>query len=243
MLDLVDSAEHPAIIAIMHSSAQKFRADINFNADKLEIVMSARKILLGTTLASAVLVSGCASLPEYEPITPQEPTSSYEATPAPAATYEPVQAAPVESGYEQEAKAELLKAREFANLTRDQYQRMRSAEKALSAGQSKTAYDALQALNSELEVASMVYTVLAGDSLWGISAQEEIYGNPYWWPLIFKKNLDQIRDPDLIYAGQELDIDAHPTIANVNAAVNHAHKRGSWVLGETEERDETFRAY
>lgn len=209
--------------------------------------MSARKILLGTTLASAVLVSGCASLPEYEPITPQESAPSYEAapevTPAQFVTYEPVQAAPVESGYEQEAKAELMKAREFANLTRDQYQRMRSAEKALRAGQSKTAYDALQALNSELEIASMVYTVLAGDSLWGISAQEEVYGNPYWWPLIFKKNLDQIRDPDLISVGQELDIDIHPTIANVNAAVNHAHNRGSWVVGETEEKDEAFRAH
>lgn len=219
--------------------------------------MSARKILLGTTLASAVLASGCASLPEYEPITPADTTPAYQpapsyeaapaaepvAEPAPAApVYEPVAAAPVETGYEQEAKAELMKAREFANLSRDQYQRMRSAEQALRAGQSKTAYDALLALNSELEVASMVYTVLAGDSLWGISAQEDIYGNPYWWPLIFKKNLDQIRDPDLISIGQELDIDVHPTIANVNAAVNHAHNRGSWVVGETEEKDEAFRA-
>lgn len=220
--------------------------------------MSARKILLGTTLASAVLATGCASLPEYEPITPAEPAPAYQPAPSyePAAvvapqaapvepataTYEPAPVAPVESGYEQEAKAELMKAREFANLTRDQYQRMRSAEQTLRAGQSKTAYDALKALNSELEIATMVYTVLAGDSLWGISAQEEVYGNPYWWPLIFKKNLDQIRDPDLIAIGQELDIDIHPTIANVNAAVNHAHNRGSWVVGETEEKDEVFRA-
>lgn len=204
--------------------------------------MSARKILLGTTLASAVLATGCASLPEYEPVTPAEPAQTSEQAPAVEPAYEPAAAASVETGYEEEAKAELMKAREFANLTKDQYQRMRSAEQALREGQSKTAYDSLKALNAELEVATMVYTVLSGDSLWGISAQQEVYGNPYWWPLIFKKNLDQIRDPDLISVGQELDIDIHPTIANVNAAVNHAHNRGSWVVGETEDKDEAFRA-
>lgn len=46
------------------------------------------------------------------------------------------------------------------------------------------------------------YTVKKGDCLWYIAGYREIYSNPLRWPLIFKANSDQIRDPDLIYPGQ-----------------------------------------
>ena len=46
------------------------------------------------------------------------------------------------------------------------------------------------------------YLVVSGDSLWGISAQDTIYGDPYLWPLIYKANSGQIKDADLIYPGQ-----------------------------------------
>lgn len=198
--------------------------------------MSARKFILASSLVTAVLASGCVSLPDYEPITPTENAPAHQPEPA----YEPAPVANAEGGFEAEAREELLKTREFANMTSDQYERLRAAEQALQAGNSKTAYDSLKALNSELEVANMVYTVLAGDSLWGISSHENVYGNPYWWPLIFKNNMDQIKDPDMIHIGQELNIEIHPTIGNVNAAVQHAHNRGSWAVGEVEEADDAF---
>ena len=50
------------------------------------------------------------------------------------------------------------------------------------------------------------YTVKKGDCLWYISGYPEIYGNPLRWPLIYKANTDQIKDPDLIYPGQVLVI-------------------------------------
>ncbi|NOR52314.1 MAG: LysM peptidoglycan-binding domain-containing protein, partial [Gammaproteobacteria bacterium] len=46
------------------------------------------------------------------------------------------------------------------------------------------------------------YVVEQGDNLWTISGQEDIYDNPYQWPLIYKANRDQIRDADLIFPGQ-----------------------------------------
>ncbi|MDX1585198.1 MAG: HU family DNA-binding protein [Balneolaceae bacterium] len=47
-------------------------------------------------------------------------------------------------------------------------------------------------------------TVSAGQTLWGLADDE--YQNPYLWPWIYDTNQPEIDDPDLIYAGQLLDI-------------------------------------
>ncbi len=52
----------------------------------------------------------------------------------------------------------------------------------------------------------LYYMVKKGDNLFKIAYQENIYHDPYQWPLIYKANRDQIRDPHLIYAGQKLVI-------------------------------------
>lgn len=135
------------------------------------------------------------------------------------------------------AQAEMAEAREYANLSREQYQRLMTAEQALLNLRSEEASSILQALNAELAVAQSIYTVVSGDSLWKISAKDDVYGNPYWWPLIYKNNADQIQDPDVIEIGQAFNIRVHPTINEVNAAVDHAHTRGSWSVGSAEEAD------
>ena len=48
------------------------------------------------------------------------------------------------------------------------------------------------------------YTVQKGDSLSKIAKRE--YGNANEWKKIFEANKDVIKDPDLIYPGQELKI-------------------------------------
>ena len=88
--------------------------------------------------------------------------------------------------------------------------------------------------------ASTSYEVNKGDHLWGISGSS--YGNPYKWPLIYKANSDKIKDADLIYPGQVLDIDSDPSDADSAAAVNHAKTRGSWSIGVTEESDKAYLA-
>jgi nucleoid-associated protein YgaU len=80
------------------------------------------------------------------------------------------------------------------------------------------------------------YLVVSGDNLWNIAGQDSIYGNPYQWPLIYKANSGQIKDADLIFAGQYFDI-PKAMDAEAAAAIEHAKTRGAWTLGETEASD------
>jgi nucleoid-associated protein YgaU len=84
------------------------------------------------------------------------------------------------------------------------------------------------------------YLVVSGDNLWSIAGQDSVYGNPYQWPLIYKANSGQIKDADLIFAGQYFDVPKAASGAEVDAAVEHAKTRGAWTLGETEASDLDF---
>ena len=46
------------------------------------------------------------------------------------------------------------------------------------------------------------YTVVKGDCLWNIAKKKEHYANPFAWPIIYKANRDQIKNPDLIFPKQ-----------------------------------------
>ncbi len=60
-----------------------------------------------------------------------------------------------------------------------------------------------QALDNWIEKPDVIsYTVVRGDHLWGIAKKKEHYGNPFAWPVIYKANREQIKDPDLIYPKQ-----------------------------------------
>lgn len=50
------------------------------------------------------------------------------------------------------------------------------------------------------------YTVVKGDHLWGIAKKKEHYANPFAWPVIYKANRDQIKNPDLIFPKQIFNI-------------------------------------
>ncbi|MGE4578685.1 MAG: DUF4398 domain-containing protein [Desulfuromonadales bacterium] len=50
------------------------------------------------------------------------------------------------------------------------------------------------------------YTVVGGENLWSIAAKEEVYADGLLWPLLYKANRDQIKDPRQIYPGQVLSI-------------------------------------
>ena len=69
------------------------------------------------------------------------------------------------------------------------------------------------------------YTVKRGDSLWKISGYDEIYGNPYQWPLIYKANYRIIKNPDLIFPKQVFKIIKNPRLRQVELAVRYANKR------------------
>ena len=81
------------------------------------------------------------------------------------------------------------------------------------------------------------YTVVRGDNLWNISGKSDIYGDPYQWPLIYKANRSQIKDPDLIFPGQNFSIDRSASSSEIDAAINHARTRGAWSVGDVEQSD------
>lgn len=60
------------------------------------------------------------------------------------------------------------------------------------------------ASSPEGSVDSHLYVVVKGDSLSRIAAGQ--YGNPQKWRRIYEANRDLIKDPDLIYPGQQLRI-------------------------------------
>ena len=81
------------------------------------------------------------------------------------------------------------------------------------------------------------YIVQSGDHLWGISGQPQVYGDSYQWPLLYKRNRDDIYDPDLSYPGQVLHIDREASEQQIQLAIDHAKTRGAWALGVIEKSD------
>jgi len=67
------------------------------------------------------------------------------------------------------------------------------------------------------------YTVMKGDYLWKIAGKEDIYGNPMAWWRIYTSNLDQIKNPDLIYPNQVLAI---PRVVGPN---EHLVQKGEFL--------------
>jgi nucleoid-associated protein YgaU len=58
----------------------------------------------------------------------------------------------------------------------------------------------------EAPSSSRTYTIQKGDTLSGIAKRE--YGNASEWRAIYEANRDVIKDPDLIYPGQTINIPA-----------------------------------
>lgn len=76
------------------------------------------------------------------------------------------------------------------------------------------------------------YTVKRGDSLWGISASTPIYANPFMWPLIYKANRDQIRDPDMIHPQQVFSVPRNYSQEEAATSIQRAKRRGPWRIGD-----------
>lgn len=153
-------------------------------------------------------------------------------------------------GYEWRDTAQLIKDAEKAAAECDNDKAIALANQAAEQSEDAIAQYHAEAKRFAEEQAAMKtavmeappeYTVVAGDNLWNISAKDDIYGNPYQWPLIYKTNSDQIKDADLIYSGQVFSI-PNASGAEIDAAVQHAKTRGAWSIGDVEASDQDYLA-
>lgn len=87
---------------------------------------------------------------------------------------------------------------------------------------------ALVVVVEETAVEAKVYTVKKGDCLWNIAGAE--YSNPFMWPVIYWANKAQIKDPDLIFPGQNFDIVIEIAEEEQVKAVEFSKTRGPWSL-------------
>ncbi|NVN92448.1 MAG: LysM peptidoglycan-binding domain-containing protein [Desulfuromonadales bacterium] len=78
----------------------------------------------------------------------------------------------------------------------------KAAEEALEAKSSTPAREVLPPQPAN-------YTVRRGETLPQIAARSEIYNDSSLWPLIYRSNRDQIRDPKQLWPGQILRIPRH----------------------------------
>lgn len=114
---------------------------------------------------------------------------------------------------ERERAAEEAARAEEERLTREAaaaVERQRQQEQLKAAAEARAAQAArTSAPVREREVAPpqpSVYTVRRGETLPQIAARPEIYNDSSLWPLIYRANRDQIRDPKRLWPGQSLRI-------------------------------------
>ena len=69
------------------------------------------------------------------------------------------------------------------------------------------------------------HTVKRGETLPQIAAQPEVYNDVTLWPLLYRANRDQIRDPRRIWPGQVLRIPRNVSREDLAEARRHAQER------------------
>ena len=205
--------------------------------------------LFSVALLSLGLITGCASTDEVAGISAEEAIAEAKAANAvaKAANYEwrdtgkiiKEAEAKLEAGDDAAAIALANKAKKQAETAVAQA----DAENKKFLNENTDSSASASSSSSSRRAGSVSsYSVVRGDNLWNISGKDEVYANPYQWPLIYKTNRDKIKDADLIYPGQVLDIDQDASASEIDAAVNHAKTRGAWSLGDTEQSDRDYLA-
>ena len=72
--------------------------------------------------------------------------------------------------------------------------------------ESKPVMDPMQVYKAEYDALPVVHTVSKRECLWLISEYKHVYNDPFMWPLIMKANRDKLKNPDLIYPGQQFEL-------------------------------------
>lgn len=122
---------------------------------------------------------------------------------------------------ERAQREEEIRARREVELKRQE--ELREAQKNL---QKKPEPTVLPEIHEEhrVELVSS-YTVRRGETLPQIAARPELYNDVALWPLIYRANRDQIRDPYQLWPGQVLKIPRNFSREEALEARRQAHRR------------------
>lgn len=203
--------------------------------------------LILAAVFSLGLLAGCSTTEEMPGMTAAEAISDAKAANAQAKA----------SGFEWRDTGKMIASAEKALAAGNEDEAMKLANKAKKQAEDAVAQSKLEnkkfmnslsadalnnadsAMDASRNMAGKVsnYSVVRGDNLWNISGKSEVYANPYQWPLIYKTNRHKIKDADLIYPGQQFDIDQNASSSDIDAAVKHAKTRGAWTIGDVEQSD------
>jgi nucleoid-associated protein YgaU len=84
-------------------------------------------------------------------------------------------------------------------------ERLREQEQSRAARETQAA-ESVKSGSPAKENQNAVHTVRRGETLPQIAARSEIYNDASLWPIIYRANRDQIRDPKQLWPGQVLKI-------------------------------------
>jgi nucleoid-associated protein YgaU len=111
----------------------------------------------------------------------------------------------------------MIQAAEAEERLREQ-ERIRSAQDAQAAEAARGG-----ALAREMQ--AVTHTVRRGETLPQIAARSEVYNDASLWPIIYRANRDQIRDPKQLWPGQVLKIPRHFTRDEAKEAKKFSGKK------------------
>lgn len=73
------------------------------------------------------------------------------------------------------------------------------------------------------------YEIKSGDTLWGIAAKPDVYGDPNMWPIIYKYNISKLDNPNVIHPGLDLSIPRGLSEEEKADAISKARSvKGQW---------------
>jgi len=124
----------------------------------------------------------------------------------------------------EELELELKRKQELERAEAEAAAAARRAEE-LKAEQAEARRRAERARYEKTQVLPTRHTVKRGETLPQIAAQAEVYGDPSLWPLLYRANRDQIRDPKVLWPGQQLKIPRNIDRNDINEARRFSSER------------------
>jgi hypothetical protein len=129
---------------------------------------------------------------------------------------------------EQQRGKERLEAVELQNEVRRREAeevRARIAEQAKLHAEAEAQRQAERSYTQKERTLTATHTVKRGESLPQIASLPEVYNDPLLWPLIYRANRDQIRDPRNLWPGQSLRVPRNYSRDDLQEARRYALER------------------